>query len=340
MRDIEVNNPRRSPWRLTSRQWLVILAVGAVAVGAGGALVARATGGAGRPSRSVSTSTSPPAPSAEPATSRVATTVQASTTTRPATTTTHLDPTSTRSDSVLGRRDRRPAGAVAFAKFFAGGAGGRGECGDFLPTDFNRPTVRVPGAYEGQTARPDIGEASVGLAEDLCFFGFEPQAPIDVSVTSPMGTVKRSEGCASCESHLVWFGLPGDPLGTYKVTAAQGRLEATGSFDLHAAQDRTLLVAESWSIHGGGVPRGSTIRIGVAGFRPYEIVKLLFYYAPKEDSNEGGYRTSVSLRMDAMGQRLYRLQTQADDPRGFYAVRTLPAVDVMWRESVLTFRLT
>jgi hypothetical protein len=268
------------------------------------------------------------------------TTVQVSTTTRPTTTTTHRVPTSTQSDSVLGRREQRPAGAAAFARFFAGGAGGLGSCGEFDAEDFRRPTVRVPGSYSsGPSARPDVGEFLVGIVDELCLFRFAPEAPIDVSVTSPIGTVKRLEGCTSCP-HLLWFGLPGDPLGTYKVTAVQGPLEATGRFDLHAAQDPTLLVAESWSNHGGGVPRGSTIRIGVAGFRPNEIVKLLFYYAPKEDSNQGGYRTSVSLRMDAMGQRLYRLQTRLDDPKGFYAVRTLPAVDVMWRESELTFRLT
>jgi hypothetical protein len=78
----------------------------------------------------------------------------------------------------------------------------------------------------------------------------------------------------------------------------------------------------------------------VAGFRPYEVVKLLLYYAPTPDSNEGRYRTSISLRMDAMGQRLYQLQTGPSDPTGFYAVRTLPGFDVVWRESEFTFGLT
>jgi hypothetical protein len=268
------------------------------------------------------------------------TTVQLSTTTQAIPTTTRRDPTSIQPDGVLGRRDQRPAGVATFAKFFAGGSGGRGECGDFNPHAFSKPTIRVPGAYEdGPSTRPDIGETSIGAADNLCFFRFEANNPIEVLVTSPAGTVKRLEGCAFCESDLFWFALPGDPLGIYQVTAIQGSLKATGRFRLHPAQDRTLLVPESW-LHSRGVQRGTRIRIGVAGFRPYEVVKLLLYYAPTPDSNEGHYRTSISLRMDAMGQRLYQLQTGPSDPTGFYAVRTLPGFDVVWRESEFTFGLT
>jgi hypothetical protein len=352
--DIEVNDPRRSPWRLTSRHWLVVLLVGAVAVGAaGGALIGRAAGGraaggAGQSSGLVSTSTSPPASQVETTRRVTATTVQPSTTkvglsttTQSSIASTHRAPTSTQPGSVLGRRDQRPAGVAAFAKFFAGGSGGRGECGDFDPFAFSQPTIRVPGAYDdGPSSRPDIGEMSVGLAENLCFFRFEPQEPIDVSVTSPTGTVKRLEGCTACEYKPFWFGLPGDPLGTYQVTAEQGSLKAAGSFTLRRAEDRTLLLPDSWLIQGGGVRRSTTILIGVAGFRPYEIVKLLFYYAPNPDSNEGRYWTSLSLQMDAMGQRLYRLLTAPSDPAGYYAVRTLPTFDVQWRENEFTFRLT
>jgi hypothetical protein len=244
---------------------------------------------------------------------------------------------------VLGRHDQRPAGAAAFAKFFAGGAGGQGECGDFDPHAFSKPTIRVPGTYEDEpSARPDIGETSVGIADNLCFFGFEEKTSIEVLVTSPTGTVKRLEGCALCESNLFWFALPGDPLGTYQVTAIQGSLKATGRFTLRPAQNRRVLVPESWLYSRGGVQRGTTIRIGVAGFRPYEVVKLLLYYAPTPDSNEGQgrYRTSISLRMDAIGQRLYQLQTGPSDPMGFYAVRTLPGFDVVWQENEFTFGLT
>ncbi len=78
----------------------------------------------------------------------------------------------------------------------------------------------------------------------------------------------------------------------------------------------------------------------MAGFQPYEAVKLIFYYAPNLDSNGGRYRTSTTVTMDAMGQFLYRLETEPSDPQGYYAVRTVPGFDVLWRESELVFRLT
>jgi hypothetical protein len=241
---------------------------------------------------------------------------------------------------VLGRSDRRPVGAAAFAQFIAGGADGSLECGDFNPDDFSRPTIRVPGAFEdGPGSRPDVGVTSVGLMEEFCFFRFEAGIPIKVSVTSPTGAVKRFDGCASCETNPPWFALPGDPLGTYQVTAVQGSLKATGRFTLRPAEDRTLILPDAW-LNWEGVPRGTTILIGVAGFQPYETVKLLFYYAPNLDSNEGRYRTSTTVTMDAMGQFLYRLETEPSDPKGYYAVRTVPGFDVLWRESELMFRLT
>jgi hypothetical protein len=118
-------------------------------------------------------------------------------------------------------------GAAPFAQFIAGGSGGRGECGDFNPDNISRPTIRVPGAYDDGSG-PDVGVTSIGQAEVFCFFRFETGIPISVSVTSPTGTVKRLEGCAPCESNPPWYALPGDPLGTYQVTAVQGSLKATG----------------------------------------------------------------------------------------------------------------
>jgi hypothetical protein len=152
------------------------------------------------------------------------------------------------------------------------------------------------GAYDDGSG-PDVGVTSIGQVEVFCFFRFETGIPISVSVTSPTGTVKRLEGCAPCESNPPWYALPGDPLGTYQVTAVQGSLKATGRFTLRPAEDRTLILPDTW-LHREGVRRGTTIRIGVASFQPYEAVRLLFYY-----EHAGRRRCRPAMRAARAGSR-------------------------------------
>jgi hypothetical protein len=73
------------------------------------------------------------------------------------------------------------------------------------------------------------------------------------------------------------------------------------------------------------VPAGTVVKIGLAGFRPGQTVKLRIHHASYDQFARARYVTSLSVRMDREGQALRTLQTNRGDPAGCYSVRSDPS---------------
>lgn len=148
----------------------------------------------------------------------------------------------------------------------------------------------------------------------ICFPGFAAQA-LDAEVRLPNGSVRRSRvtdiDLDDGVPYLSWYALPGDPTGTYTVSATQGSLKGTGKFAVDTASRAGVLVAPPAS-----GPPGTTFRIGVFGFEPNATVPLYTYRSAGRGAYE--YVTTLAVKVDAKGQTLYELKTQPDDPTGAY----------------------
>jgi hypothetical protein len=258
------------------------------------------------------------------------TTLPAETTTQPPTTlpaTTSSKPaaatTSTTEASVLRRRDARPGGVEELGKPFIGGPPPNGyfEClnGDGVPT----------GAAAAVTLAPKM---VLGEATTVCLSKFTGSANISVQVKRADATLWSAQVSPKPQGeepfpHVDFFTMPGDPTGTYTVTATQGTLKATATFAVaYAVNQHILVVAESPGRGVASVARGKPVHIGLGGWKAGQRIDLSIHYSASTTSVENAkFITVIPVTVDARGQRVTTLQTRTDDPRGCYVVNTKPA---------------
>lgn len=198
--------------------------------------------------------------------------------------------------SPLKRREAPPQGALGQFSVFVGGD--------------------PPCLGHVETARPEVTadiypRPEVGTFFYLCFNGLKYSDPTHVDVTLPNGTLRSSSERYAFKG---WYVMPGDPLGTYRVTARQGNKIASGSFSVTpASTPRILLLRPDM-----GAP-GSTFSFILAGFSPRALVPVDVCVA-SEKKDRCSYLTTLQLRMDDQGTLLYRLKTEATDPPGTYCL--------------------
>jgi hypothetical protein len=208
-------------------------------------------------------------------------------------------------EGVLERRDAPPAGVADQVSFFGIGDG---SCSEMAA----EPTLNFFSAETGEVPSPATVEMGDGFR--FCLAGFDPAAAIDVSVQLPDSrtqtrAVEPAEG--SGPRFLEWDPVPGDPLGSYEVTASQASATAMGEFTVELASEPGIRVV------GQAVARGDRVQIAVTGFQPDETVPL-HVYGPQPSGTAHAYLTTLEPRVDHEGQLLYELATSADDPEGLY----------------------
>jgi hypothetical protein len=307
--------------------WLLApLLVVALAIGVGGALLARAGGRVG-PARPAADSTVAPTTSATVAPTTSAPPPRSSRTTSATRNSTTLAPTTTRPQgSLLQLGAARPRGVAALMDVDQGGAS------DSPCSEFNAE-VQVPTVWVGGGPQPTV--TSLGIASPLrmCLLRFASTTPITVTIRAPTGRVERRTAPApcpgeDCASQVDWAARPGIPLGNYDVTAVQGDLEARATVSVEPAREPSLLVIGGVTDEEQRVTvrRGATVGIAIGGFRPRQSVGLLFYHTPSQarQPKDLRFRAWTTVRTDAGGAAVLRLRTSQGDPPGCYVANTWP----------------
>lgn len=214
-------------------------------------------------------------------------------------TSTTVDP----AEGALQRRDAPPEGVKEQLDFFATYVGPEASCSRL---DGRQPAVVV-----------SVPNAAVATAFAICLPGFAPEQPVQADVRSPDGEVRRltaSEYTFPEQiAYTTWTTVPGDALGTYRVTATQGRLAAKGTFTVRPATDPSSVAIEPTT-----GPQGTTFRFGFAGFGEGSVVDTYLYR--NEGKGRHGYLTAIPVTMDDDGQAVLSIPTSADDPKGAYCL--------------------
>ena len=220
----------------------------------------------------------------------------------------------------LQRRDTPPEGVAAQLQFFAGGGP---PC---AAVDESTPAINVEGM------------PWVAGVYRLCVTGIEAAVPIEVALTLPDGTTRdytltsRLGGIAL--QHLAV--LPGEPIGTYRATATQGRTQITGSYEVTRAT-----VPSALTVPPTEGPPGSTFRFGLAGFPPDSEIELDLYQRDGDNAARYLYLTTLPPAMtDGVGEAIYELPTAADDPVAGYCVVYRVPTQAPHSECDASFRLT
>lgn len=204
--------------------------------------------------------------------------------------------------SILQRHDTPPAGIAAFTPFF------NESCS---PTD--APAILF---------RPEVGAARggntlvSGESALLCFSGFAPGGTLSYQVTSG-GQTWSDEQAVDQDgiARVRWVSKPGQPAGSYAVTATQDARSARGSFSLEAAtQPTTWMTAFTY-------PAGTAIDVYMAGFQPGAAIPLRLYYGGNKYASFD-YLSQTSVTADTRGEATYRLQSTPDDATGNYMLAT------------------
>jgi hypothetical protein len=219
--------------------------------------------------------------------------------------------------SPLKRRDPPPPGVPAELPQLYGGGGFGCQA--------------LPDASLG--LRITIYETDREVADgfSFCFSGFVKDQPLQVEVARPDGALWHGSVPADPRfgpEALSWVTLPGDPLGTYRVTATQGDKQARSSFTLRAASARHIVVfPQDRRLIGADLPAGAAIQVALAGFQPDQRVALYLYALTTEPNCATVpptcwvYRAALPpSQMDALGQAVATLLTQPDDPDGTYRI--------------------
>jgi hypothetical protein len=218
---------------------------------------------------------------------------------------------------VLKRRDPLPNGVAARVWPFADGAAGDSACEGDRPN----PTTLVP------------DRVGVGELREFCLWGFPAGKILTVEITAPDGGIERRTICYWCyrgENATLWGSIPGNTLGTYHVVIKQGATQLAADFGLQPQRVPLLRVVGSEAEYTNEHPTraGTSVRIVIAGFRPDTLIDLDFYYFPDRLLPEARYITTLAVKTDADGQRVYNLPTYPTD-KGCYVLRTRPPVSTI-----------
>jgi hypothetical protein len=121
-----------------------------------------------------------------------------------------------------------------------------------------------------------------------------------------------------------WVVRPGDPTGTYTVTARQGDLTATTSFTAVRPDRPRLFVLDPFESFVPFQVLGKPLTIALAGLPPRSKVWLDFYRTRRlrvrQEFPHFHYFNSVRIRVNRQGMRLYRLETARSDRAAVYQV--------------------
>jgi hypothetical protein len=116
-------------------------------------------------------------------------------------------------------------------------------------------------------------ELEIGSKDTLCFAGSEPNRMIKAEARLPDGSVRRNNmwvndaGIGAWE----WYAMLSDPLGTYTISAVQGRRTATATINIIATSRPAVIIRPP------ARPAGTSFEILLAGFRPHQRGLLPFY---------------------------------------------------------------
>lgn len=230
-----------------------------------------------------------------------------------------------REESALKRRDIPPEGVSAQFAF-----GGRGD----------EPCVLLG------SGQPDPSFAD-GLAQahEYClrFGGFDPGEVVQLTLWLPDGSSRVAEFTSDLHGSVVcgFIAVPGDPTGTYVVTASvDGQEILEDRFEVTRAVKPSLLIRDEANISmlfeliNYEVPPsrpGSAFELVFAGWQAHELVDINVYFYDSFGEcyfidetvyyaeHPCVYITSFQgLEMDESGVAIYVLDTQSDDPQGTY----------------------
>ena len=178
---------------------------------------------------------------------------------------------------------------------------------------------------ESESARSEIATYSY-----ICAPGFSPEGEVRFKIARPDGVVERKRVWTDRHGVGAWerASMPGDPLGTYRVTARQGGLEVQGSYTVRPASRPNSLISPRTGVGG------TTFRIALAGFEPREQVSLHVYRLSTDGwvgDHGDDYATTLIAGADERGEAIYELRTRPTDPAMQYLVLTehpeYPAVE-------------
>jgi hypothetical protein len=199
------------------------------------------------------------------------------------------------------------AGARKYVDLYLGGGGVR-ACGG---SSTGPPEVAVLRQWSGGTT----GEVEIGANANICFYRFSRTSPLEATVTLPTGVVRRFSTPSPSSSdggYWAWSSLPGDPVGTYSVTATQGSATATTTFQVVPPGGPRLSIVDPHS----GRP-GMTLQIILAGFIPNSTVPIDVYQPdPTAPSPQVGYSRSFTVQVDGRGSATSSFTTRTTDGEG------------------------
>jgi hypothetical protein len=269
--------------------------------------------------------TLPPTTAAPP--SSTSTTANPTTTTTPPTTTTPSTTVPAPATSVLSAMEPAPAGvAELFGPIMGEGDNLCSNNRDDLDYPYSGPPLVRRSVFDGD-----------GIGPSFCVFGFDLDRPMSVEVLAG-GSLHRSylvapeyeiggAGLLGDAFAFVWRSLPTDPIGGYEFRATQGATRVAATFEVVPPPRRGL------SIEPRTVVAGSPVEIVLSGYPANSEVSVHIYREqaepafPPDNALLLDYITTVSVRTDAAGWAVLRIETSTSDPLRGYWVNADPETD-------------
>jgi hypothetical protein len=210
--------------------------------------------------------------------------------------------------SPLKRKDLPPLTVAGLLTFTSEGA-------------WDNPCYLVP------SRPPSACEVKIPGGVSFELFDWEPDVDVSAVVERADGTRAERQlqlGGQFRSATWDWPALPGDALGTYRVTASSQHHRVATTLRVLAADatPRSL-------VYPSRAAAGSEFTLALAGFEPHASVPLTLHRALEctAPSPHGTYRFATQLapaQTNAAGQAIVHLPTAVDDPACWYAVETEP----------------
>ena len=187
------------------------------------------------------------------------------------------------------------------------------------------PVIALPGSEMLNMAHlPRQGRYEMATAVVICLLAFAPNQEVLVRLELPNGTT--STGTVGVDDkgtqRLIWYALPGEPYGEYRVIAGAERSSAQASFTVRQASSPKILV-----LPRSGEP-GTVFRIALAGFQSSSTVRLHLY---RQSSDLGRLRYATTLlpaRVNQQGEGIFELRTKTGDPEAMYCLMADPSSQI------------
>jgi len=157
----------------------------------------------------------------------------------------------------------------------------------------------------------------------LSLEGFQSGVPVSLRVVRPDGEVLDYSVTIGLDGRGNWDLAihSGNPVGKYRVTAAQGALVASGVIVVQRPGTPRVFVEPR------DAPRGSTLTVSLAGFPPNQRVPIFLYrFASWSPVRTFRFLNAEvpPVTVDRYGEAIFHLTTALDDPEGWYLIHTQP----------------